>query len=42
MIAASILKSRGFENVVNVQEGFKGIKETKIPVTDYVCPSTLN
>ncbi len=41
VIAASILKARGFENVVNVKKGFKGILETKVPVTDYVCPSTL-
>jgi len=41
MIAASILKARGFDNVVNIQEGFKGIAETDVPKTDYVCPSTL-
>lgn len=41
MIAASILKSRGYHQVVDVQGGFKAITETKIPTTDYVCPSTL-
>jgi len=41
MIASSILKARGFENVINVQEGFKGISETDIPTTEFVCPSTL-
>ena len=41
MIAASILKSRGFDNIVNIQKGFGGIKETEVPVTAYVCPSTL-
>lgn len=41
MIAASILKSRGFHNLTDVQGGFKAIKEADIPVTDYVCPSTL-
>ncbi|MFK7937535.1 MAG: rhodanese-like domain-containing protein [Saprospiraceae bacterium] len=41
MIAASILKSRGFHNLIDVQGGFKAIKETQIPVTDYVCPTTL-
>lgn len=41
MIAASILKQRGFENFVDVKEGFKGITETDIPKTEYVCPSTL-
>ncbi|MCA1763362.1 MAG: rhodanese-like domain-containing protein [Cryomorphaceae bacterium] len=41
MIAASILKSRGFNNLVNIEKGFGGIKETSVPVTEYVCPSTL-
>ncbi|WP_299986632.1 MBL fold metallo-hydrolase [uncultured Pontibacter sp.] len=41
MIAASILKARGFDNVVNVEGGFKAIAETAIPRTAYVCPSTL-
>ena len=41
MIAASILKSRGIHNFVNVTGGFKAIKDTKIPVTEYICPTTL-
>lgn len=41
MITASILKSRGWENVINVAGGFKAIAETDVPKTDYVCPSTL-
>ena len=41
MIAASILKARGFEKVVDVAGGFKSIKETTLPLTAYVCPSTL-
>jgi glyoxylase-like metal-dependent hydrolase (beta-lactamase superfamily II)/rhodanese-related sulfurtransferase len=41
MIAASILKARGYDNLVNVEGGYNAIKETKVPVTDYVCPSTL-
>jgi hydroxyacylglutathione hydrolase len=41
MIAASILKARGYDNVVNVEGGFKAIAETAIPRTAYVCPSTL-
>jgi len=40
-VAASILKARGFENLVNVQGRFDEISESKIPTTDYVCPSTL-
>jgi glyoxylase-like metal-dependent hydrolase (beta-lactamase superfamily II)/rhodanese-related sulfurtransferase len=38
MIAASILKARGFENLVDIAGGFKSIAETQIPKTDYVCP----
>jgi glyoxylase-like metal-dependent hydrolase (beta-lactamase superfamily II)/rhodanese-related sulfurtransferase len=42
MIAASILKARGYENLVDVNGGFNAIRETgKVPMTDYVCPSTL-
>ena len=41
MIAASILKSRGFHNLIDIQGGFKAIKETEIETTDYVCPTTL-
>ncbi|MDN4164811.1 MBL fold metallo-hydrolase [Cytophagales bacterium LB-30] len=41
MIAASILKSRGYHNVVNIAGGFKAIAETDMPKTSYVCPSTL-
>lgn len=41
MIAASILKARGFEKVVNVEGGFKAISETSVPKTAFVCPSTL-
>ncbi|RZS93296.1 MBL fold metallo-hydrolase [Aquimarina brevivitae] len=41
MIAASILKSRGIHNLIDVAGGFKAIKEAAIPVTDYVCPTTL-
>ena len=41
MIAASILKSRGIHNLVDVQGGFKAIKNAGVETTDYVCPSTL-
>ena len=41
MIAASILKSRGIHNLIDVAGGFKAIKEADIPVTNYICPSTL-
>jgi glyoxylase-like metal-dependent hydrolase (beta-lactamase superfamily II)/rhodanese-related sulfurtransferase len=41
MIAASILKARGYHNVINVIGGFDAIKKTGIKTTNYVCPSTL-
>ena len=41
VIAASILKARGFHNLVDVAGGFDAIKKTDLPMTDFVCPSTL-
>ncbi len=42
VIFISILKARGFNNLVNVQGGLKAIKETgQFALTDYVCPSTM-
>lgn len=42
MIAASILKQRGWNNFSDVIGGFKEIAaQTSIPKSDYVCPSTL-
>ncbi|AWH73212.1 MBL fold metallo-hydrolase [Dokdonia sp. Dokd-P16] len=41
MIASSILKSRGIHNLIDVQGGFKDIKETGAPVSEFVCPTTL-
>jgi glyoxylase-like metal-dependent hydrolase (beta-lactamase superfamily II)/rhodanese-related sulfurtransferase len=42
MIFSSTLKARGYENLVEVQGGFKAIKDTgKVKVTDYVRPTTL-
>jgi glyoxylase-like metal-dependent hydrolase (beta-lactamase superfamily II)/rhodanese-related sulfurtransferase len=41
MIAASVLKSRGYHDLVDVKGGFAAIKKTSLPTTDYVCPSTL-
>lgn len=34
MIASSILQARGFYQVINVEGGFKAIKETDIPLTE--------
>lgn len=41
MIAASMLKQRGFDNFVDVIGGMTDIKTTKLPLTEYVCPTTL-
>ena len=42
VIAASILKARGFENVINVEGGFDKLKKIdSIKKTDYGCPTTL-
>ncbi len=41
VIAASILKSRGIHNLIDVAGGFGAMKESGIEVTDYVCPTTL-
>jgi glyoxylase-like metal-dependent hydrolase (beta-lactamase superfamily II)/rhodanese-related sulfurtransferase len=40
MIAASILKARGWENFADVKGGFKAIAETSVPKTNFVCQST--
>lgn len=41
VIAASILKSRGIHNLIDIKSGFKTIKNSGVEVTDYVCPTTL-
>jgi len=41
VIAASILKARGYHNVIDVAGGYGAIKETNIKKTDFVCPTTL-
>jgi hydroxyacylglutathione hydrolase len=40
-VAASILKARGFSRMVNVIGTFEEIEQSGIPVTAFVCPSTL-
>jgi glyoxylase-like metal-dependent hydrolase (beta-lactamase superfamily II)/rhodanese-related sulfurtransferase len=39
MIAASILKARGWNNLIEVSGGFKAIAATDIPKSDFVCAS---
>ena len=41
VIASSILKSRGIHNLIDVQGGFKAIKEAGVSVSAFVCPTTL-
>ena len=41
VIAASILKSRGIHNLIDVKGGFGAIKNLDVKLTDEVCPSTL-
>jgi hydroxyacylglutathione hydrolase len=41
MIAASILKARGYHNLINVAGGFSAIKKTAIKTTDAIRPKTL-
>ncbi|MEM9141382.1 MAG: MBL fold metallo-hydrolase [Bacteroidota bacterium] len=40
MIAASILKSRGIHNLIDVGGGFGSLKAAGAKVTDFACPST--
>ena len=41
VIAASILKARGYHNLIDIAGGFGAIKKTNLPITDFVCPSTF-
>jgi glyoxylase-like metal-dependent hydrolase (beta-lactamase superfamily II)/rhodanese-related sulfurtransferase len=42
MIFASVLKARGYDNLINVEGGFTSIKNSgAFTVTEYVCPSTM-
>ena len=42
MIFNSVLKARGYHNLIDVKDGFKGIKESgKFQLTDFVCPTSL-
>lgn len=42
MIFISILRARGYNNLIDVKGGFSSIKKTgKFRITDYVCPTTM-
>jgi len=38
---ASKLKSRRFHQFTNLEKGISGIRTTNVPLTIFVCPSTL-
>jgi hydroxyacylglutathione hydrolase len=42
LIAASILKSRGIEQIVDVKDGWRAIEESDTPKTGYQCPTTIS
>ena len=41
VIAASILKARGFHKIVDIAGGFAALKNTDLTLSDFVCPTTL-
>tara|TARA_B100000767_G_scaffold173467_1_gene162305 strand:- start:148 stop:1557 length:1410 start_codon:yes stop_codon:yes gene_type:complete len=41
VIAASILKSRGIHNLIDVKRGFAAIKSEGMKISEYTCPSRL-
>jgi len=42
MVFNSILRARGYDNLIDVNGGFKAIKDSeRFEVSDYVCPTTL-
>ena len=42
MIAASILKARGFNNFTEISGGFNAILKTSVPTTNFVCPKQVS
>lgn len=42
MITASILKSRGFHNLVDIQKGWRALEVSGVPITNHVCPTTMS
>ena len=41
MIASSILKQRGWTNFADIIGGFDALKESNLPKSEYICPTTL-
>ncbi|MEO7175957.1 MAG: MBL fold metallo-hydrolase [Saprospiraceae bacterium] len=42
MIAASILKARGYHDIVNIAGGFSAISKTDLPKSSFACQSKLS
>lgn len=42
VIAISMLMREGYTNLIDVSGGYGALKNTAIPKTDYVCPTTLD
>lgn len=40
VIAASILKARGFDRLIDIAGGYGALKNTDIPKTNYACPNS--
>ena len=41
VIAASILKARGYHKIIDISGGFASLKKTDVPMSEFVCPTTL-
>ncbi|NRA13137.1 MAG: MBL fold metallo-hydrolase [Crocinitomicaceae bacterium] len=41
IIAISLLMKNGYSKLIDINGGFGAIKETNIPTTEFICPSTL-
>ncbi|MDH3648637.1 MAG: MBL fold metallo-hydrolase [Saprospiraceae bacterium] len=41
MVAASILRSRGFLHLTDVKDGWGAIEESPVPCSEYICPTTM-
>ena len=41
VIMSSILKSRGYDNVVNIRGGYKALSQTGLQKTKYTEPTTM-
>lgn len=42
LIAASILRARGYGQLFNVRGGWGSVKETGLPKSEFVCPTTMS